>query len=174
MEWMIPPIFRKKKHRRMIPSVANGQRFFHLSQLQRRFCHENYLIPARTQLFHQLPLPKCSCIRGVNVHREPSGTAWLLWPFCTCEIFRKQNLCWVQSLMEATLHENWISWKFNPRNISPTNISASTVCTDCLHITTSTLHLTHKISIHSDKLCVVPYIDIDHVQLVMLPDHTLC
>ena len=37
------------------------------------------------------------------------------------------------------------------------------------------LHLTHKISIHvhSDKLCVVMYIDIDHVQLVMLPDHAL-
>ena len=39
-------------------------------------------------------------------------------------------------------------------------------------ITISALHLTHKI--HSDKLCVVPYIDIDHVQLFLLPNHTLC
>ena len=37
-------------------------------------------------------------------------------------------------------------------------------------ITTSTLHLTHNICIHSDKHWVVPYIDTDQV---LLPDHTL-
>ena len=53
----------------------------------------------------------------------------------------------------------------------------SSVTSDCTHvqsdvtelyvliaytITTNALHLTHKISIHSDKICVVPYIDQDY------------
>ena len=117
----------------MIPSVANGQRLFHLSQLQWHFCHKNYLVLARTQLFHQLPLPKCPCICGVNACREPSGTAWQLWPFCTCEIFRNQNLRWVQSFCGGNHPLKLNLLKFNPQNISPTKISASMVCTDCLH-----------------------------------------
>ena len=42
----------EEKHGRAISSVANSQRLFHLSQQQRHFCHESYLVPARTQLFH--------------------------------------------------------------------------------------------------------------------------
>ena len=36
----------EKEHESMIPSMANGQWFFHLSQQQWRFCHENYLVLA--------------------------------------------------------------------------------------------------------------------------------
>ena len=43
---------KKSMHGRAIPSVANSQWLFHLSQQQQRFCHENYLVLARTQLFH--------------------------------------------------------------------------------------------------------------------------
>ena len=71
--------------------------------------------------FLQLLLHKCPCICGSQVCRAPSGTAWLHWPFCTCGNF------WNQNFMGATIHENWISWKFSPWNISPTKISTSTV-----------------------------------------------
>ena len=86
------------------------------------FLSRKYLVLPRTQLFHQLPLPKCPCIHGVNVGREPSGTVWLLWPFCMCEIFCKQNLRWVQSFLvgnhlqkslENLTHEIFLSWKFS-------------------------------------------------------------
>ena len=170
---MVPSIFRKiaqtyDTFRGKWPKTL--QSFL----LQRHFCHDNYLVLARTQLFHQLPCPKYPCICVVNVHREPSGTVWLLWPFWMCEIFCKQTLCWVQSFMGATIHKSWISRKFNPRNILPWKCQRLRYVLIAYTITTSTLHLTHKISIHSDKLCVVPYIDIDHLKLVMLPDHTLC
>ena len=115
---MIPPIFRGHC-RRMIPSVANGQRFCYLSQLQQHFCHESYLILARTQLFYQLPLPKCPCTRDVNVCREPSGTVWLLWPFAHANFFCKQNyvgfkISWGQPSMKiaSLTHEIFLPQKF--------------------------------------------------------------
>ena len=113
--------------------MGNGQRFFHLSHLQWHFCDEKCLVLARTQLFHQLLLPKCSCIHGVNIRRESSGTVWLLWPFYTCEIFASKIYVGFKVFVGTTIYKNWISWKFNPRNIYSTKISASTVCTDCLH-----------------------------------------
>ena len=116
----------EKQHRHVIPSVANGQRFFHLSQLQWHFCHENYLVLARTQLFHQLPLPKCLCIHGSHVLRDCCGR------FACVKFFANKIYVGFKVFIGATVHENWISW-FNPRNISPTKISTSTVCTDCLH-----------------------------------------
>ena len=115
----------EKQHRRMIPSVANGQRFFHLSQQQQHFCQENYLVLACTQLFHQLPLPKCPCIRGSHAYCVTALAILHVWNFS------QTNFTLV--FIEATIYKNWISWKFNPQNISPTKISASTVCTDCLH-----------------------------------------
>ena len=129
--------------------MANGQRFFHLSQLQQHFCHENYLVLARTQLFHQLPLLKCPCIRGSHILHDCFGH------FACVKCFANEIYNGFKVFIRATIHENWISWKFNPQNISPMKISASTVCTDRLHNTTSTLHLTHTISIHSDKLCIL-------------------
>ena len=40
VQQMVPPILRGQC-RRMISSVANGQRFCYLSQLQQHFCHES-------------------------------------------------------------------------------------------------------------------------------------
>ena len=70
----------------MIPSVANGQSSIFLNS--NSFCHENYLVLAHTQLFHQLPLPKCPCMCDIYVRREPSGTAWQLLPFACVKFFK--------------------------------------------------------------------------------------
>ena len=58
--------------------------------------------------------------------RDCPVSRWPLWPLRTCKNFR-QNLRWVQIFMGATIHENLIFWKFNPRNISSMKISVSTV-----------------------------------------------
>ena len=143
----------------------------HLSLLQRCFCHENYLVLVSTQLFHQLLLPKCPGIRGSQsllVLRDCFGH------FAHVKFFATKFYVGFKVFVGATIHENWISWNFNPQNNSHTKFLCLRYVLIDYTITTSTLHLTHKISIHSDKLCVVPYIDIDHVQLVILPDHTPC
>ena len=122
----------EKQHRHVIPSVANGQRFFHLSQLQRRFCHENYMVLARTQLFHQLPLLKCLYTWCQCTQR----TFWYCMHDCFGHFAHVKffaNKIYIGFKVFMGENENWISWKFNPWNISPTKISASTVCTDCLH-----------------------------------------
>ena len=52
--------------------------------------------------------------------------------FACVKFFANKIYVGFKVFIGATVHENWISW-FNPRNISPTKISTSTVCTDCLH-----------------------------------------
>ena len=35
--------------------------------------------------------------------------------FAHAKIFANKNLCWAPNFVRATIHENWISWKFSPK-----------------------------------------------------------
>ena len=129
-EWFHLHVSSEKQHENVITSMADGQWFFHLSQQQRRFCHENYLVLSRTQLFHQLTLPKCHIIHGIHIYTQRAFciTASAI---CMCATFRKQKfmlgskISWSQPSAKAgslnLAHEIHVC-------ISSMKISSSMVC----------------------------------------------
>ena len=88
--------------------MANGQWFFHLSQQQRY-----YLVLARKQLFHQLLLLKCSCICGIHICREPSGTVWLFGHFAHVKFFKNKFT------LGSKFHGGNHPWKLDLLKIKP-------------------------------------------------------
>ena len=99
---------QKKEHRHVILFMANGQWFFHLSQQQRY-----YLVLACKQLFHQLLLLKCSCICGIHICREPSGTVWLFGHFAHVKIFKNKFT------LGSKFHGGKHPWKLDLLKIKP-------------------------------------------------------
>ena len=133
----------------MIPSMANGQWFFHLSQQQQRFCHENSLV------WLPLPIRPCIHIHGIYERRVPSDSAWLL---ACAKIPKKKKITLNSKCHGSAIHKNWISWKFSPINIFLLKISVFAefviVCKVCVFLCLLHVCLLHICTVYTSASCV--------------------
>ena len=118
----------------MIPSVANGQRFFQSFSTATVFL--SWKLPGSNSM-HTTISPTAASQMSLYTWCQCTQRAfwYCMTAFAILHVWNclQPKFVGFKVFVGATIYENWISWKFNPQNNSHTNISTSTVCTDCLH-----------------------------------------